>query len=177
MAVIKIANFNAPERRGQRSALPERQFSVGFGIPSNNHARPYAHGNLDRGILGTDSPYAGREYGGVNRVSRCAMFCVNRRCSDRVRQSDVIYGTARFGSGYPYGANGYYVDNRPFPFGFWPVPISNHYYCQNDCVCHGRSDERLQADIVLSQYYGHEDQRPGGRTATAEIKSKISSTS
>ena len=39
-----------------------------------------------------------------------------------------MYGTSRFGSGYPYGNYGSYVNQRPLPFVFYPTPVSYHYY-------------------------------------------------
>jgi hypothetical protein len=50
-------------------------FGAGVGIGSNHHASSYSNGNLNRGTLGSDSPYAGREYGGANRVSCPLCFC------------------------------------------------------------------------------------------------------
>jgi hypothetical protein len=44
-------------------------FGSGTGI-SSSWASSYLDGNLGHGTLGNDSPYAGREYGGVNRVRR-----------------------------------------------------------------------------------------------------------
>lgn len=42
-------------------------------------------------------------------------------------QTDV-YGSSTFGSGYPYGGYGIYVDNRPCPYYFYPVPPANNHY-------------------------------------------------
>jgi hypothetical protein len=41
---------------------------------------------------------------------------------------DAIYGTSRYGSGYTYGSDGYWVDSLPFPYVFWPVPVHHYYY-------------------------------------------------
>jgi hypothetical protein len=106
-------------------------FGTGIGIGSNHHASSYSNGNLNRGMLRNDSPYAGREYGGANRVSCPLYFC---EISLLMELQNVVYGTSQYGSGYPYGSGGYYIDNRPLPYGFWPVPVHNHYYCQYDCV-------------------------------------------
>jgi hypothetical protein len=57
-----------------------------------------------------------------------------RTVADCVGLQSLILGTSRYGSGYPYGVSSYYVDNRCFLFGFWTIPIQDHYYCQYECV-------------------------------------------
>ncbi|EIN08144.1 hypothetical protein PUNSTDRAFT_44745 [Punctularia strigosozonata HHB-11173 SS5] len=86
--------------------------------------------------LGKNSPFKGRLAGGGTR--------------------DEIVGTSRYGSGWPYGGTGTFVDQRPLPFIFWPIAIHHGYY---------------GGDI-----YYRESQRPGGNTSTMAIPSPDNAT-
>lgn len=59
-------------------------------------------------------------------------------------QGDIV-GTSRYGSGWPYGGTGTYVDQRPFPFVFWPIAIHHGYY-GNDVV---RDDIAFDSRLAL----------------------------
>ncbi|KZV86263.1 hypothetical protein EXIGLDRAFT_653377 [Exidia glandulosa HHB12029] len=78
--------------------------------------------------------FAGRDIGGGNR--------------------DQIYGTAVYGSGYPYGNSSSTVAGRPFPFGYWPLYVL--------------------PPLPGSQEYGGSEniERPGGRMTTSRVNSK-----
>ncbi|KAG8926708.1 hypothetical protein FRC02_008723 [Tulasnella sp. 418] len=65
-----------------------------------------------------------------------------------------IWGSSRYGSGYPYGLAGAYVAYRPFPFGFWPIVYTPYPYYGND------------------EYGPHYNEtRPGGKMHQAQITS------
>jgi hypothetical protein len=112
-------------------ALPER-------ARQNNHSPPSKSAGGGPRITLSDSPFKGREAGGGTR--------------------GTVYGTSRYGSGYPYGyGDSYYVSSYPFPYYYWPTPVQYRYY-------------------GCSTYGYNENERPGGVTVTIPIKSTISST-
>ncbi|KAF8316534.1 hypothetical protein DL93DRAFT_2166006 [Clavulina sp. PMI_390] len=108
----------------------------GFTIPgltSKRSATPFSDGGGSIIKIPSGSTFAGRDAGGGTR--------------------DQVYGSSRYGSGYPYGGYGSYVSGRGFPFGFWPMYWGPHYY--------GGSE------------YGPErnESRPGGNLTTTRIES------
>ncbi|KDQ56800.1 hypothetical protein JAAARDRAFT_301744 [Jaapia argillacea MUCL 33604] len=78
------------------------------GVPSGKTVSAYSAGGGKWFTLGSTSPFSGRLAGGGTRAQ--------------------VYGNSRYGSGYPYGGYGTYIDNRPLPYVFYPVPIYPHYY-------------------------------------------------
>ncbi|KDQ56798.1 hypothetical protein JAAARDRAFT_70481 [Jaapia argillacea MUCL 33604] len=78
------------------------------GVPSGKTVSAYSAGGGKRFTLGSTSPFSGRLAGGGTRAQ--------------------VYGNSRYGSGYPYGGYGTYINNRPLPYVFYPVPIYPHYY-------------------------------------------------
>ncbi|KDQ56137.1 hypothetical protein JAAARDRAFT_195341 [Jaapia argillacea MUCL 33604] len=80
------------------------------------------------------SPFSGSLAGGATRLQ------------------SFIYGNKRYGSGYPYGGWGTYIDNRPLPFVFYPIPIYPNYY---------------GGDAYTPQ---NGTRRPGGTVSVAMIK-------
>ncbi|THH04458.1 hypothetical protein EW145_g5509 [Phellinidium pouzarii] len=87
-------------------------FSLSSSGLGKTTASAYSDGGGKPSTLGSSSPFSGRLTGGGGRSG--------------------VYGTFRFGSGYPYGGYGQYVDSRPFPYGFYPVPVAVGYYGGNE---------------------------------------------
>jgi hypothetical protein len=57
------------------------RFGTGIGISAVMYgASSFSDGSLEYGTLGSDSPYAGREYGGVNRVSYLVLSLLLEMC-------------------------------------------------------------------------------------------------
>ncbi|KAH8116893.1 hypothetical protein DFH11DRAFT_1823992 [Phellopilus nigrolimitatus] len=106
---------------------------------SKSSAEAYSNGGGKPFMLGSTSPFSGRQAGGGTR--------------------ETVYGTSRFGSGYPYGGYGTYVDSRPLPYQFYPVPVSNNYY---------GGDEYLNVN---------DTERPGGNLVTAIVQPSYNTSS
>ncbi|KDQ50274.1 hypothetical protein JAAARDRAFT_211857 [Jaapia argillacea MUCL 33604] len=112
--------------------------SSGFSLGSNSDKRyvePYGGGGGKPFTLPSGSPYSGRLAGGGSRSQ--------------------VYGTSRYGSGYPYGGAGSYIDNRPLPFVFWPISIAPNYYSFDT--------------------YSHfnDSGRPGGNVSTVVLRANV----
>ncbi|KZT23915.1 hypothetical protein NEOLEDRAFT_506176 [Neolentinus lepideus HHB14362 ss-1] len=110
--------------------------SSSFGLSSSigasgKSATAYSAGGGKPFTLSSASPFSGRQAGGGTRTQ--------------------IYGTWQYGSGYPYGSTGSYVDNRPLPYIFWPVPMGSDYYGSD----------------VYAKYNG--TVRPGGNVTSAIV--------
>ncbi|KAL5489863.1 hypothetical protein ACEPAI_4695 [Sanghuangporus weigelae] len=126
------------KKKGASDAFVKSRGSKSFTVTgSGSSGYPYSSGGGKRIKLPSSSSFSGREAGGGDR--------------------NTIYGTSHFGSGYPYGGYGYYVDNRPFPYYFYPVPCSHNYY---------GGDEYLNAA-----------DRPGGNLVTALVKPSYNTSS
>ncbi|KAL5511199.1 hypothetical protein ACEPAH_4414 [Sanghuangporus vaninii] len=126
------------KKKGASDAFVKSRGSKSFTVTgSGSSGYPYSSGGGKRIKLPSSSSFSGREAGGGDR--------------------NTIYGTSHFGSGYPYGGYGYYVDNRPFPYYFYPVPCSHNYY---------GGDEYLNAT-----------DRPGGNLVTAIVKPSYNTSS
>ncbi|KAL5532705.1 hypothetical protein ACEPAF_4479 [Sanghuangporus sanghuang] len=126
------------KKQGASDAFVNSRGSKSFTVTgSGSSGYPYSSGGGKRIKLPSSSFFNGREAGGGDR--------------------NTIYGTSHFGSGYPYGGYGYYVDNRPFPYYFYPVPCSHNYY---------GGDEYLNAT-----------DRPGGNLVTALVNPSYNTSS
>ncbi|KAF8316553.1 hypothetical protein DL93DRAFT_2077782 [Clavulina sp. PMI_390] len=106
-----------------------------FKLPGSKKrgATPFTKGGGSIAKIPAGVAFAGRNIGGGTR--------------------EQVYGTSRYGSGYPYDGYGSYVSGRGFPFGFWPVYWGGGYY---------GGDE-----------YGPErnSSRPGGNLTTTRLQS------
>ncbi|KAL5489864.1 hypothetical protein ACEPAI_4696 [Sanghuangporus weigelae] len=125
------------EKVAEEHGAPDKFLNSGstepFTVPGTSLSfMAYASGGGKRSVLDSNSTFSGREAGGATRAE--------------------VYGTSRFGSGYPYGNYGSFVSSRPFPFFFVPVPVSRGF--------HG-GDEYLDMD---------DDKRPGGTLVTALVQ-------
>ncbi|KDQ56799.1 hypothetical protein JAAARDRAFT_79229 [Jaapia argillacea MUCL 33604] len=89
----------------------------------------YSTGGGKTFALSEDSPFLGRLAGGGTRAE--------------------VYGTSRYGSGYPYGDYGTYVDDRPFPFLFYPIPIYPDYY-GSDVYANLNATQRPGGEITVA---------------------------
>ncbi|KAL5529661.1 hypothetical protein ACEPAG_5646 [Sanghuangporus baumii] len=126
------------KKKGASDAFVKSRGSKSFAVTgSGSSGYPYSSGGGKHIKLPSSSSFSGREAGGGDR--------------------NTIYGTSHFGSGYPYGGYGYYVDYRPFPYYFYPVPCSYNYY---------GGDEYLNAA-----------DRPGGNLVTALVKPSYNTSS
>ncbi|EJD02359.1 uncharacterized protein FOMMEDRAFT_134904 [Fomitiporia mediterranea MF3/22] len=131
---------SAAKSHGASDKFTKSRGAKSVTIPAtSSSAYAYSDGGGKRIVLGSNSPFHGRQAGGGARTT--------------------IYGTSRFGSGYPYGGYGYYVEWRPLPYYFYPVPVAPHYY---------GGDEYLNVT---------DTQRPGGNLATAVIQLSSNTTS
>ncbi|KZV89946.1 hypothetical protein EXIGLDRAFT_720847 [Exidia glandulosa HHB12029] len=119
---------------GSRSSSGGRGGSKGLSGTGRGTTKGYGGGKTTK--VADDKPFAGRSIGGGNR--------------------DQIYGTAVYGSGYPYGAgnSSSTVAGRPFPFGYWPLYVL--------------------PPLPGSQEYGGSEntQRTGGRMTTSRVNAK-----
>ncbi|TDL22676.1 hypothetical protein BD410DRAFT_839727 [Rickenella mellea] len=96
------------------AALP---FAAGAAIgAAGTRAIAYSNGGGKQFTLGPSSAFPGRAAGGGTRLG--------------------IFGTRRYGSGYPYGGTGYGIRGRPFPFLFFPIVISSdaNYYNSQEII-------------------------------------------
>ncbi|KDQ56804.1 hypothetical protein JAAARDRAFT_194760 [Jaapia argillacea MUCL 33604] len=100
----------------------------GIGV-SGKTISAYSPGGGSTFSLSEDSPFKGRLAGGGTRAE--------------------VYGTSRYGSGYPYGDYGAYVDDRPFPFLFYPIPIFPGYY-GSDMYANLNATQRLGGEITVT---------------------------
>jgi len=66
-----------------------------YSTKSTGGGKPYT--------LPKSTVFAGRQAGGGTRTQ--------------------VYGSYYYGSGYPYGGYGYWVQERPLPYTFWPIPV------------------------------------------------------
>ncbi|KAG5652590.1 hypothetical protein H0H81_004421, partial [Sphagnurus paluster] len=110
---VPLLSKRAPSRaggggRGRGSSKGKGKGSKGgsappITIPGTSFSAPVkGHGGGYPIIIAPGHPFAGRTSGGSNRTE--------------------VYGTRRYGSGYP-GITTPGVDNRGFPFGFWPLVL------------------------------------------------------
>lgn len=91
-----------------------------------------------------------------------------------------VYGNSRFGSGYPYGAGGSFVDGRALPFFFFPIPLELNYYGGNEVrhLRHMIYASKETADWLCSQYlYVNDTERPGGNLTAAIIQPSFNASS
>ncbi|KDQ51589.1 hypothetical protein JAAARDRAFT_199044 [Jaapia argillacea MUCL 33604] len=123
-----------------RSSPPSPRLKLGSrtGVPKGKYISAYSPGGGKRFTLGATSPFSGRLAGGGTRGQ--------------------VFGNSRYGSGYPYGGSGTYINHRPFPYVFFPIPIYPHYYGSD-----------TYANLT-------ETQRPGGNITTAILLSSSPNT-
>ncbi|TDL24753.1 hypothetical protein BD410DRAFT_785458 [Rickenella mellea] len=100
----------AAKSHGASSTYYKSSYAQPFSISyANTQVGAYGDGKGKKFKLGPKTPFPGRLAGSGSRSQ--------------------IYGTSRYGSGYPYGATGSYVSGRPFPFIFYPIALTeNDYY-------------------------------------------------
>ncbi|KAI5121695.1 hypothetical protein M0805_002770, partial [Coniferiporia weirii] len=106
-----------------------KPISVSNSGAKSTTANAYSDGGGSIVTLDSDSHFAGRLGGSGAR--------------------DTVYGTSRFGSGYPYGGYGQYVDSRPLPYYFYPVPTTNNYYGGNEYL-NATPDERPGGNLIVA---------------------------
>lgn len=119
--------------KGASSAFTNSKASASFSVHTGkSSATPYSDGGGKSIKLATGSAFPGRTAGGSSRVSlnSAVTSAYSATIADFVnfRLQGTVYGTSRFGSGYPYGGSGYYVVDRPFPYYFYPTPLQYGYY-------------------------------------------------
>jgi len=143
-----------PRKGGGRSRGPKGSKGGPKGSPAARKHAPasftksrFADGFKLSGTKSTASPYS--DGGGKSFKLKSGVF------SGRVSgggKRETVYGTRSYGSGYPYGGSGFFVSSRPFPYGFYPVPIQSHYY---------GNDEYENVNIT---------DRPGGNLVAAIVQ-------
>lgn len=109
-----------------------KPFSLSSSTKSS--ASAYSDGGGSVVTIPSGSLFSGRQAGGADRVGPILIPFPQTTADLRSCMQSTVYGTSRYGSGYPYGGYGSYVDGRPFPYYFIPVCISSGYY-DNDEVC------------------------------------------
>lgn len=86
----------------------------------------HMHGEVD--MLGPFTAMSPSLVVSLGAEQECVLlFCVILTTSNERIIQDQVFGTSRYGSGYPYGASGD-VSGRPFPFAFWPIPVAVGYF-------------------------------------------------
>lgn len=93
---------------------------------TKSSASPYSDGG-GKSLKLNNGVFSGRLAGGGKRVGSVKICILVSRLSNFVPQ-DSVYGTRVYGSGYPYGGSGFFLSSRPFPYGFYPVPVYRYYY-------------------------------------------------
>ncbi|KDQ51590.1 hypothetical protein JAAARDRAFT_62468 [Jaapia argillacea MUCL 33604] len=99
------------------------------GMPSGKTVSAYSAGGGKSFTLGSSSPFSGRLAGGGTRSQ--------------------VFGNSRYGSGYPYGSYGTYIDDRPLPYVFYPVPIYPNYY-GSDTYTNFNETQRPGGNITIA---------------------------
>ncbi|TDL24751.1 hypothetical protein BD410DRAFT_785456 [Rickenella mellea] len=99
----------AAKSHGASSTYYKSSYAQPFHISyANTDVGAYGDGKGKKFTLGRSTPFPGRLAGSGTRSQ--------------------IYGTSRYGSGYPYGATGSYISGRPFPFIFYPIALTEYDY-------------------------------------------------
>ncbi|KDQ50248.1 hypothetical protein JAAARDRAFT_211840 [Jaapia argillacea MUCL 33604] len=114
---------STPTRKGGSST--RLGFSSGV---SGKTMSSYSPGGGKPFKLGSSSPFSGRLAGGGTRAQ--------------------VFGNSRYGSGYPYGGSGTYIDYRPLPYVFYPVPIYPDYY-GSDTYAHFNDTQRPGGNVSV----------------------------
>ncbi|TDL24749.1 hypothetical protein BD410DRAFT_718553 [Rickenella mellea] len=103
------SSSGAAKSHGASSTFYKSSYAQPFHISyANTDVGAYGDGKGKKFTLGPSTPFPGRLAGSGTRSQ--------------------IYGTSRYGSGYPYGATGSYISGRPFPFIFYPIAITEYDY-------------------------------------------------